>query len=289
MSYKATVKRLLRPFNLVVPAHVYGAHFKVPLIRGVGGSHRRGSEAWMVDLLQRLFASSGSAGLIDVGVNIGQTLLKLRSIAPDCRYVGFEPNPFCIQFVNEVIALNGFRHCQIVPVALSTAPGLIDFVADSEADSAASMVENLRPGKPSIRKQYVAMMAFDDIAGGLDVHGIPVVKIDVEGAELDVLGGMRRFLRDSRPLVVCEVLHAHSPAQVPLMHGRNAALIALLADAGYTACRIRKTNGQASVAGLEPVVEFPDDVFHPLASPPLCDYLFVPRERSEATMAAFNH
>jgi FkbM family methyltransferase len=289
MSYKATVKRLLRPFNLVVPAHVYGARFKVPLIRGVGGSHRQGSEAWMVDMLQRLFAASGSSGLIDVGVNIGQTLLKLRSIASDSRYVGFEPNPFCIQFVNEVIALNGFGHCVILPVALSTGPGLIDFVADSEADSAASMVEDLRPGKPSIRKQYVAMMAFDDIAAGLDVAGIPVVKIDVEGAELDVLTGMRRFLRESRPLVVCEVLHAHSAAQIPLMHGRNAALIALLAELRYAAYRIRKTEGAASVAGLEPVVQFPDEVFDPLASPSVCDYVFVPAERTEPTLAAFHH
>jgi FkbM family methyltransferase len=287
MGVKAAVKRLLRPFNLVLPVHAYGARFKVPIIRGVGGSHRAGSEPWMVDALQRLFAASGRTGLIDVGVNIGQTLLKLRSIAPDARYVGFEPNPFCIQFVNEVIALNGFKDCLLLPVALSTGPGLIDFVADSEADSAASMVENLRPGKPSIRKQFIAMMAFDDIAAGLDVDGIPVVKIDVEGAELEVLSGMRGFLRRSRPLVLCEVLHAHSPAQVPLMHGRNAALIALLVEAGYVALRIRKTAGQVRVQGLEPVVEFPDAVFDALASPPLCDYLFVPNERTEATRAAF--
>src|SRR5262249_26085778 len=157
---KAAVKRLLRPFNLVLPVRVYGARYKVPILRGVGGSHRTGSEPWMVDALRRLFAVAGRDGLIDVGVNIGQTLLKLRSIAPNAPYVGFEPTPFCIQFVNEVIALNGFRDCTLIPAALAAAPGLVDFVADSEADSTASMVHDLRPGKPSLRRQFVATLRF---------------------------------------------------------------------------------------------------------------------------------
>src|SRR5919205_552723 len=77
------------------------------------------SGPWMVDALARLFALAGRPGLVDVGVNIGQTLLKLRSIARDAPYVGFEPNPFCIQFVNELIALNGFDRCVLLPVALA--------------------------------------------------------------------------------------------------------------------------------------------------------------------------
>src|SRR5205085_11021899 len=177
MQAKAAIKRLLRPFNLVMPTRAYGPRFKVPILRGVGGSHRSGSEPWMVDLLARLFKVCGSTGLIDVGVNIGQTLLKLRSIDRQCRYVGCERDPFCIQFINEIIALNGFENCTILPVALSTQAGLIAFQADSEADSAASMVEQLRPGKRSIRKQYVSMLSFDDIAPGLELAGIPVVKI----------------------------------------------------------------------------------------------------------------
>src|SRR2546423_15720410 len=97
MRVRTALKRLLRPFILVLPVRAYGARFKVPILRGVGGSHRHGSEPWMVDALARLFALAGRPGLIDVGVNIGQTPLKLRSIDRDRRYVGFETNPFCIQ------------------------------------------------------------------------------------------------------------------------------------------------------------------------------------------------
>jgi FkbM family methyltransferase len=288
MNVKPTVKRLLRPFNLAMTAHIYGATFKVPIMRGVGGSHRRGSEPWMTDAFRQLFRLAGRSGLIDVGVNIGQTLLKLRSVDRTCRYVGFEPNPFCIQFVNEIIALNQFEDCVLLPVALSTGAGLIEFIADSEADSAASMMQDLRPGKTGLRKQYIATLVFDDVSPQLDVDGIPVVKIDVEGAELEVLAGMRQFLGRSRPSVLCEVLHAHSSGQIDLMHGRNRRLMALLHDAGYAVHRIVKDAAQARVAALEPVAAFPDEVFDFRISPQVCDYLFSPRERVVDTLAMFS-
>lgn len=287
MPLKQTLKRLLRPFNLVMPVAAYGSKFKVPLMRGVGASHRQGSEAWMVDALQRLFKLSGQAGLIDVGVNIGQTLLKAKSIDTGCRYVGFEPNPFCIQFVNELIELNHFERCQLLPVALSDKPGLVDFMAESDADSAASMVSDLRTGKKPVRKQFIPTLVFDEIASQLDVNGISVVKIDVEGAELEVLLGMNEFLRRCRPLVTCEVLHAHSAAQLDLMRGRNLNLMALLDRSTYKAFRIRKNSGQTATAGLEVMTSFPDDVFNFRTSPAVCDYLFVPQERANEVFAAF--
>ena len=47
------------------------------------------------------------------------------------------------------------------------------------------------------------------------------VEIDVEGAELEVLAGMRRLLREAQPVVVCE------------MHGRNREFCAAMQQAGY--------------------------------------------------------
>lgn len=286
MLDKATLKRLLRPFNLVITTSAYGPRFKVPIIRGVGGSHRRGSEQWMTDALRRLFQLCGSSGLIDIGVNIGQTLLKLKSIDRKARYIGFEPNPFCVQFVNEISQLNGFTDCAVIPVALARAPDLFDFVADSEADSAASIHAELRPGKRSIRKQYIAALAFDSVSNRLEVDGIPIVKIDVEGAELDVLTGMKRFLQQSRPYVLCEVLHAHSEKQVALVRRRNDALMSLLNELGYAVHRFIKSSGATTVADLHPVTRFPDDVYT-FRSLEVCDYLLVPAERNSEAIAAF--
>jgi len=47
------------------------------------------------------------------------------------------------------------------------------------------------------------------------------VKIDVEGAELEVLAGMRRLLAQVQPVLVCE------------MHGKNGAFCDAMDAAGY--------------------------------------------------------
>jgi hypothetical protein len=92
---KSLIKRLLMPFNIQVPVTVNGVKFKGIIMQGVGGSNFDLSEPWMVDALRRLLFLRPGAAFVDVGVNIGQTLLKLKSLAPDIVYVGFEPNPFC--------------------------------------------------------------------------------------------------------------------------------------------------------------------------------------------------
>jgi Methyltransferase FkbM domain len=57
-----------------------------------------------------------------------------------------------------------------------------------------------------------------------------VVKIDVEGAELAVLGGMGSTLAERRPTVICEV-DGETPE---LVAGKRKEIAALLEAAGYT-------------------------------------------------------
>jgi len=236
----------------------------------------------MVDLLQRLVRFTGTRGLIDVGVNIGQTLLKLKSIDPALAYVGFEPNPFCVMLVQELIAMNGFEGCCLAPVALSDRPGLISFMAASEADDSASMIEDLRPGRRVLRRQHVGALVFDDLE--LDTEGISLVKIDVEGAESHVLSGMKRFLRERRPVVVCEVLHAHSHEKLPDTVVRNEAIVRLLRDAGYRPFHLEK--GAGRIVGLHAIESFPKLVWRD-ASWDACDYLLVPEEAAASVRAEF--
>jgi len=83
---------------------------------------------------------------------------------------------------------------------------------------------------------------------GLVADGLPapdVVKIDVEGAELEVLDGMERTLRELRPALVIE------------LHETNVPVADRLESAGY---RVENLDGP------EPVRDAPGDV-HVLARP----------------------
>lgn len=288
MIDKATFKRWLRPINFSVNVRPYGTRFRIPVVRGTGLSHRRGHEIWMFDAMRRLFKVQGAVGIIDVGVNIGQTLLKAKSVNIACPYIGFEPNPFCVVYIDELIDLNSFDHCSVFPIALSSRTGMIEFLAESLADAAASIVVGLRSEISRPRKKYIPMLPFDQVAAELSFPKMPVVKIDVEGAEGDVIDGMVNYLRQVRPIVLCEVLHAHSSAHIPLLNTRNAALFASLRAIGYRVHRINKTAGQSTVESITSIKAFPDEVFRFPESFQQCDYLFISEENVEAVEAEFS-
>src|SRR6185436_11975470 len=59
---------------------------------GVAGTlgGRRMREVWLFDALQRVMLERSGA-VIDVGVNVGHTLIKVKTADPQRDYIGFEP------------------------------------------------------------------------------------------------------------------------------------------------------------------------------------------------------
>src|SRR5437660_1664520 len=95
-----------------------GKRASIPLQRGFDRrllSPQR--EPWLDSLLRELCWGADSV-LIDVGANCGQTLLKAKTINPTLRYVGFEPNPACAGYLQQLISLNQWRACQVYSCAL---------------------------------------------------------------------------------------------------------------------------------------------------------------------------
>jgi hypothetical protein len=87
--------RILKYLNINGNISLNGKLFKIPILEEIGFSNLFISEPWMIDLL-KIILPIEKERFIDVGVNIGQTLLKLRSISDNIDYIGFEPNPVCI-------------------------------------------------------------------------------------------------------------------------------------------------------------------------------------------------
>ena len=274
--------RALRGFNVTTSARINGKRFEIPVRGGLGLKNREVGEAWMIDLLERLLRVTASAGLIDVGVNIGQTLLKLKSINENLRWIGFEPNPTCVGLVHELIRLNDFTDCHLFPVALSDRAGALPLIASSEADDCASVVPELRPDRRAFREQFIAALVFDELP--LPVRNIRLVKVDVEGAERQVLEGMRQFLQRERPIVVCEVLHAHSVDTLESCGRQNRAMVDLFQALDFRIFWLKKDG--ARIGGLEPVAAFPDVVWTD-QSWGACDYAIVPGEQTSRLLAEF--
>jgi len=169
------------------------------------------TEPWMTELLSRVLRARGGT-FCDIGVNVGQTLVKVKALDAQRNYVGFEPNPACVFFVQKLIQRNHFRGCTILPVGLFTENAVLalDLFLDSPTDESASLIKDFRPNKVPLRHLLVPVFQFDRVANFVGSSEIGIVKIDVEGAELEVVRSLVGAIRRHRPIMLFEVLPVYS-------------------------------------------------------------------------------
>lgn len=267
-------------FNFTVRQRVHGKSVRIPIIKGFGFANLSMSETWMLGLLKCLLEHKKGA-FLDVGVNIGQTLIKLKCIDQERRYIGFEPNPACVFYANELIRENCFPNCTLLPVALFSANDILelDLFDGTEMDSAASLIKGFRSSRKIYRTQYVAAVSFAWIAQTVAMPDIGIVKIDVEGAELEVIKSLEETLLNHRPLVVAEILPVYE-AHNRQRKDRQDQIEKILYNLNYTMFRVVKTKNGA----FDGLLELTTLGIHSDLSQ--CDYVFVPFElKSELAVA----
>lgn len=237
----------------------------IPIIQGIGYSNIHISESWMLNLLQVLVPLKQGV-FVDIGINLGQTLIKLKSLFPQQKYLGFEPNPTCVFYCKTLIESNRFAGCEIVPAGLSDASSVVvlnGFGTSGQIDSAATIIENFRPGEEITHRQFVPVFQFEDIAASVCPEKISLVKIDVEGAELEVLSGLKSRIATDQPFIFCEILPAYRDDNSPRI-ARQRQIESLLAELNYSLFRVLSGNR------VEEIAEFGTH-----GDMEQCEYLFV--------------
>lgn len=228
---------LLKRFNFNGSIRVNGRRFAIPVINGVSMGY---SEGWMLELLKRLQPVSGSV-FVDVGVNMGQTLVKVQSVFENPEYLGFEPNAACVHYVQKLVAVNGFANCNVIPAGISGSTGIIrlNYYYDNEDDQSASIVEGFRPGQAVNHFRYVPVFSGQDLQALLPAGPHPLMKVDVEGAELEVLTGLSLWIQQYKPVIIIEILPVYNEDNTFRLK-RQQMLETLLDGMGYKMARIDK-------------------------------------------------
>jgi len=196
---------LLQFFNFKVSCIVNKNEYEIPVEGGLGLSHLVQVESWMNSLLFKYRDEFVAKHVLDIGVNIGQTLLKLKAIAPRCSYIGFEPNPYCLSYLSKLCELNKLTNTAIIPMALSDTSDVVEllFDNDSPVDSSAGINRLYRRGT---KRKINIHTAVPDELTILKHKNIGLIKIDVEGAELEVLNGLTELIRKNLPIIFIEIL-----------------------------------------------------------------------------------
>jgi FkbM family methyltransferase len=273
-TLKQTVKGLTRHVNFTGSVKRNNVHFKIPVVNNIGLSNFvSDDDGWFLQLVKAMPLPTGSS-FIDVGVNVGQSLIAFRSCR-DNPYYGFEPSPQCVFYIDKLVKINKLRNVHLLPVGLSSAATILKFYCKGAAESSATMMGDLRPGHYSDEDvSYVPVFPFDELNLS-DIEDISFIKIDVEGAELEVLTGLRKTLQKFNPVITCEVLDCHDAAvNLPALQERAGKLVELVKSLSYTIYRIRPENG-LNFEKIEEIILKQYDS----QSQYLNDYLFLPSTR----------
>jgi FkbM family methyltransferase len=148
----------------------------------------------------------------DVGAFIGYHTLLLRRLAGRRRVIAVEPDPVNLARLRRHLAANDAEDVTVVPAAAGAAAGRGQLAR--------------KVGHPSETRVISTAQGDCDVVtldALLERSGPPgLVKMDVEGAEADVLAGAARMVETIRPIWIIEA------------HGEQGAkAVSMLGEAGY--------------------------------------------------------
>jgi FkbM family methyltransferase len=166
---------------------------------------------------------------IDVGANIGQyTLLASKLVGPPGAVHSFEPSPTMFSWLSRNVRANGGRNIHLNRLALG----------DREKTATLYLSTPENTGATSMNQQYnfsgkrtdVHCITLDSYLAQHGIMSVDVMKVDVEGAELEVLIGAEKLLTGpNAPHLVVEFQESNQAR----FGSSCAKLAAFLTDRGY--------------------------------------------------------
>jgi FkbM family methyltransferase len=154
------------------------------------------------DIVQQFLPKRGDI-VIDVGAAFGfYSIVASKMVGQDGKVVAIEPQPDSFDMLNKNIKLNKLTNISTLNYAVSSKKTTLKLY------SSYSTVQERAGQSP---QQYIEVRAdtLDNLLRQLDLDKANWIKVDVEGAELEVLKGAAGILSKSNDLVL--LLEVHSP------------------------------------------------------------------------------
>lgn len=181
------------------------------------------------------------AVVLDLGAHLGT--FSLTAAAQGHRVIAVEASPRNASFLRASAHANGFDDVVVVEAAVSDAPGVVRFRHEG---AWGQITAGWSPDLVEVRAETVA-----GILRGLDLERVDFVKLDVEGSELAVIGGMRDLLAapDAPP-----VMYEGNAHTLRMFDATPEKVIDAFAQLGYTSYLV----GDAELMPVTPQSFQPD-------------------------------
>jgi FkbM family methyltransferase len=166
--------------------------------------------------------------MVDVGANLGVvSAYAARIVGPTGAVHAFEPQQDLAALIKRSMAINGYDHVTVHPVALSDSTRSAPLYG-SESSRATAALDGSGPSFGTVSVCHAG-----DTLSRLEMPTIRLLKVDVEGHEAPFIRGAMGYLRQNTP----DVVVFESLGDEPF---RQREVVRLLRDLGYTFFQIPK-------------------------------------------------
>lgn len=125
-------------------------------------------------------ANSKSPLIIDCGCNYGTSILYFKHLYPDAEVIGFEPDPIIFKYAKANVTRYGLKKVTLENKGLWKEENTLRFASEGADGGRLSFEEVNKPSK-------IVMVETVLLSRYLENKQIDFLKIDIEGAEVDVL------------------------------------------------------------------------------------------------------
>jgi FkbM family methyltransferase len=147
--------------------------------------------------------------ILDVGANVGDVAVAALKSYPEAQVICFEPvggtfksltqrlEPF-----NERVLLHNFA---LSDKEEESEINITTFSGANSISPQAKFHQDCNPHVRELRKEKIQLVCLDDFASNFSSQKIDIMKIDVEGHELNVLKGGLNFISNNVDVIIIEV------------------------------------------------------------------------------------
>lgn len=164
------------------------------------------------DLRMFLRFAKQSSLILDVGANTGVYSVLSAKVNPGSRICSFEPYPVNVNRLEKNLELNKST-VEVITKAIGNKEATIEFTVPakeviSDTSSAdKSFSERTYEGKLKWKSIEVQQTTLDKFwIESANRRKVDLVKVDVEGYEIEVFAGAVDMIRTCRPVIQCEIL-----------------------------------------------------------------------------------
>ena len=216
-SYQAFTSSLKDRDGIIAGGPSRGLHFNP------GHSDSRFLLGTFEPALQDILADQLRSGMVfyDVGANVGFLAILASRLVGDAGQVHcFEPLPANVEQIRHNASLNQFSQVKVHAVALAQIDSKASFRV-SERPTFGALTDSPMTVDKQIATIEVPVRRLDSLFEECTLPAPNIIKIDIEGSELDFLAGSEQVLRRFRPLLLIE------------LHGTNDGVASWLAKLSY--------------------------------------------------------